>query len=201
MDIYYLWYLPTIRLEGEYKKLCKFYHPDSNKDIDTNEQFQTLTSIYDSIIEHRKSPYEIDLIISLSEIYHGCVKDIVVPDPVNCINKTLPLDIPSGITNNSVLIIHTKEHRKINVKIKEINDTKYIRDGFNLILNLDITLEQALNEETIDVSYFNKTIKIPTKIPHSNYRHIESGLGMPIPQEENKYGDLYVVYNVLFLNY
>ena len=196
MDFRYLWYLPEESLNSEFRKLCKLYHPDSSHEID-NDIFTSLTDTYEKIKDHRKTPIEIDLSISMSEIYHGCVKDIMVPDPVDSLNKQiLALKIPRGVMDGRVLTLSTKELRKVNIVIKEINDTKFFRDGYNLIVHLDLILDQVLRGESMIMGHFNNVINIPTKIPHSNYRHIVIGLGMPI--DENKYGDLYVVYNVVF---
>ena len=114
-------------------------------------------------------------------------------------NQTLVVNIPSGIMNGTIITLKTREQRLVNVKVKEVNDTKFVRDGYNLIVYLDLPLNQVLNGDNIIMGHFNTVLSIPTKIPHSNYRHIVVGSGMPIPNNPDiKFGDLYGVYNVLF---
>ena len=199
MDVKYLWYLPEEALNAEYRKLCKLHHPDiAGENGDT---FAELTDTYERIKGYRKLPIDIDLSISMSEIYHGCIKDIVVPDPVDNLNKQiLALKVPRGVMDGTILSLTTKELRKVHVTIKEVNDTKFFRDGYNLIVHLDLTIDQVLRGDSMVMGHFNNVVNIPTKIPHSNYRHIIIGLGMPINNSDTtiKYGDLYIVYNVVF---
>lgn len=199
MDVKYLWYLPEDALNTEFRKLCKLYHPDSGNS-ESGDAFTELTDTYEKIKKHRQLPIEIDLSISMSEIYHGCIKDIVVSDPVDELNKQLlALKVPRGVMDGTILSLITKELRKVQITIKEVNDTKFFRDGYNLIVHLDLTLDQVLRGDSMVMGHFNNVVSIPTKIPHSSYRHIVIGLGMPINNNSTtKYGDLYVVYNIIF---
>lgn len=189
-----MWTMNDEDLDKHYKLLCKKYHPDRNKESDTTVEFQQLGVLYEKIKDHRKTPLEIELKVSLSELYHGCIKDIQTPKPFI---QSLPLFIPSGTTDSMKFTLHTIQHRPVHVHIKEINDTKFVRDGYNLVVHLDVKLVQVLLGEPVTMGHFNGTLTIPTYIPHSNYRHIIPGMGMPIP-DTNGHGDLYVVYNVLF---
>jgi DnaJ-class molecular chaperone len=111
--------------------------------------------------------------------------------------QTLPIFIPMGVMNNTIITLSTEQGGKINVKILEINDTKFVRDGYNLILHLDITLTQALISDHVTMGHFNGVLSVPTQIPHTNYRHIIPGMGMPVGSAGVRSGDLYIVYNVL----
>lgn len=189
-----LWTLTNEELEKQYIILCKKLHPDRNNE-DTTKEFQELTSLYEKIKTYRKEPLNITLSVSLSEIYHGCIKDITVPCPETKTPRTLPIFVPMGIMDGTVITSTTEQGGQINVTIKEVNDTKFVRDGYNLIVYLDITLTQALIGDHVAMGHFNRTMSIPTQIPHTNYRHIIPGMGMPIASSQA--GDLYVVYNIL----
>lgn len=198
------WTLSNIDLEKQYRLLCKRLHPDAcarQNDEDTTEAFQELNALYERIKKYRSEILNIDLSVSLSEIYHGCIKDIVVPNPEYTDQKiVLPIFIPMGIMDGTIITLKTQYGGNVKVKIREVNDTKFIRDGFNLVVHLDITLTQALISDHVKMGHFNGTLNIPTQIPHSNYRHIIPGMGMPIPTSETggvPAGDLYVVYNII----
>lgn len=193
-----LWTLSPTKLESEYRILCKKYHPDRNKTEDTTELFKTINTLYEDIKEHRKNPLHIDFRVSISELFHGCIKDIIVTDCDQDNPDILPITIPMGTIDGTIITLITKQYKLVHVKIKEINDTKFLRDGYNLIIHLDITLTQALLGDPIVMGHFNEVLKIPVQIPHTNYRHIIPGKGMPIPNSQALYGDLYVLYNVIF---
>lgn len=194
------WYQTDEELHRTYKLLCKKIHPDRNTGHDTTKEFQNLQALYEQIQKYRQNPQHIDLSVSLSEIYHGCIKDIAVPDPTNPpFNQTLPVFIPVGTIGGTVITLTTGQYGKVHVHIKEVNDTKFGRDGYNLIVYLDITLTQALINDYVTIAHFNGTVAIPTLIPHTNYRHIIPGMGMPMPHRSGapSAGDLYVVYNII----
>lgn len=201
-----MWTLSKEELDKQYRLLCKQLHPDRNKDRDTTIEFQDLSSLYKRIIKYRSETLNVELSVSLSELYHGCIKDITVPDPTAesasaeaSQIQVLPIFIPMGTMNGTTITLTTAQKGKICVKIKEVNDTKFIRDGYNLIIHLDITLTQALIGDHVNMGHFNGTLHIPTRIPHTNYRHIIPGMGMPIPSDNEGLGsgDLYVIYNVI----
>lgn len=192
------WLMNDKDLEHTYKLLCKKLHPDRNKDADTTHEFQELQQLYEKIKAYRATPQEIQLSVSLSELYHGSIKDIAVIDPTNPPqSEILPIVVPMGTMDKTVITVQTRYGGKINVHIKEVNDTKFIRDGYNLIVHLDITLVQALIADHITIGHFNRTLDVPTRIPHTSYRHIIQGMGMPIPNSADTAGNLYVVYNVI----
>jgi len=194
------WTMTDDELEKQYKILCKELHPDRNTGRNTTAQFQELKSLYDRIKGYRSTSCSIDLVVSLTEIFHGCIKDVVVADPrAEEQLMILPVYIPMGTSNGTIMVLDTVCGGKVKVKICEVNDTKFIRDGFNLIAHLDITLPQALIGDPVVMTHFNRIIDIPTQIPHSNYRHIIHGMGMPIPNEVGTVsaGDLYIVYNIV----
>lgn len=193
------WSLPPLELETHYRMLCKKYHPDSgdgDKDI-LEERFQSIQDIYDKIKTYRASPIDIDMSLTLAELYHGCIKEIIVPDhrghPVR-----MAVVISLGIHHGQVITMVTDTYKHINVHVSENNNTRFVRDGYNLLISVDITLTQAILGDPILIGHFNRIIRIPVKIPHTNYRHIIPGMGMPI--NDIHYGDLYICYQVIFPN-
>jgi len=98
------WYQTDEELHRTYKSLCKKIHPDRNTGHDTTKEFQNLQALYEQIQKYRQNPQHIDLAVSLSEIYHGRIKDVAVPDPTNPpFNQTLPVFIPVGTIGGTVI--------------------------------------------------------------------------------------------------
>jgi DnaJ-class molecular chaperone len=191
------WKLSVDQLETVYRKLCKKYHPDcgiGEPEVLT-DNFQKLQDIYTSIKSYRADPVNIDAYITLSELYHGCIKEIMILDHAGY-SERLPIVIAVGSYHDQVITLVTDTFKTVNVKIIENNNTRFVRDGYNLSIHLDITLTQAILGEPILVGHFDRIIRVPTKIPHTNYRHIIPGMGMPI--NEGRYGDLYICYQVIF---
>jgi hypothetical protein len=156
-----MWYLSDIELEQTYKRLCKEWHPDRHRDRDTTEQFQEIQNTYERIRRHRQNPEEITLSVSLTELYHGCVKDVSVKDPRTGSFNVIPIFIPMGTIDGTVILAY---HNFARIKVREVNDTKFVRDGYNLILHVDLSLAQALIGDPLVVGHFNTTVKILTQI-------------------------------------
>jgi DnaJ-class molecular chaperone len=98
--------------------------------------------------------------ISLSKSYTGCtlpieiVRGIVENGVTREEKETLYLNIPPGIDNNELLILRDKGHihaennkGDVKVFIKIINNSEFVRNGLDLILNKTIFLKNVKNEK------------------------------------------------------
>jgi DnaJ family protein B protein 4 len=120
--------------------------------------------------------------------------------------ETIYLPIPRGIDNNELIILRDKgnmlsETNKGDIKvfIKIQNDTDYIRNGLDLILNKTISLKDALCGFVFDMNYLDGRIfKINNNggnvITH-NYNKVLSGMGM---KREEHTGNLIINFAVAF---
>lgn len=190
------WLLPLDELETQYRASCKKYHPDSDSGKSDIDKFQKIQDIYETIIAYRKAKLSLDVSVTLSELYHGCIKEVIILDPQGHPER-LAIMIAVGSYNGQIITITTEKFKTVHVTLRENNDTRFTRDGYNLLINLDITLTQAIVGDPVLVGHFDRIIRVPTRIPHTNYRQIIPGMGMPI-NDSGHYGDLYICYQVIF---
>ena len=124
------------------------------------------------------------------------------------IKETIYIDIPEGIDNNEIIYIKDKGNKNssnnlgdIEVKIIVRNDSEFIRQGLDLLLNKQITLKQALCGFEFDIKHLNgKIYKFCNRegnILHNNFEKIIENLGM---KRENYVGNLIIKFNVIFPN-
>jgi DnaJ-class molecular chaperone len=160
--------------------------------------------------------------ISLSKAYTGCTIPLQITRVIIENNtkreetETIYVTIPKGVDNNEIIIIREKgnilsDTNKGDVKlfIKIINDTEFIRNGLDLILNKTITLKEALCGFSFDMKYIDgRDFKLNNgngNIVHNNYNKIIQQMGMKRllttqsgPQNQEHCGNLIINFNVTF---
>lgn len=150
--------------------------------------------------------------ITLSKAYSGCTVPIditrwIIENNVKREeNETLYVDIPQGIDNNEIIIMRDKgnvlaDNNKGDIKIfiKINNDTCFIRNGLDLILNKTINLKEALCGFTMDMKYIDgREFKINNNkgnIITTNYNKVLHNMGM---KRGGHSGNLIINFNVAF---
>jgi DnaJ-class molecular chaperone len=150
--------------------------------------------------------------ISLSKSYTGCtlpieiVRGIVENGVTREEKETLYLSIPPGIDNNELLILRDKGHihaennkGDVKVFIKITNNSEFVRNGLDLILNKTISLKDALCGFSFDMRYIDDRIyKINNghgNIITHNYKKMIPKMGM---KRDEHIGNLIIEFNVIF---
>ena len=150
--------------------------------------------------------------ISLSKSYTGCtlpieiVRGIVENGVTREEKETLYLNIPPGIDNNEMLILRDKGHihaennkGDVKVFIKITNNSEFVRNGLDLILNKTISLKDALCGFSFDMRYIDDRIyKINNghgNIITHNYKKMIPKMGM---KRDEHIGNLIIEFNVIF---
>jgi len=155
--------------------------------------------------------------ISLTKAYTGCTIPLQITRWVVENNtkreetETIYVSIPKGVDNNEIIIIREKgnilaDTNKGDVKIfiKISNDTEFIRNGLDLILNKTITLKEALCGFSFDMKYIDgREFKLNNgngNIIHNNYNKVIQHMGMKrvVPDNQEHVGNLIINFNVAF---
>jgi DnaJ-class molecular chaperone len=115
------------------------------------------------------------------------------------------IPIPRGIDNNELIILRDRgniltEHNKGDIKvfIKIQNDTEFVRNGLDLVLNKTISIKDALCGFSFDMCYLDgRTFKINNvgNIISNNTHKVLNGMGM---KREEHTGNLIINFNVIF---
>tara|TARA_R110002073_G_scaffold330784_1_gene514875 strand:- start:2605 stop:3573 length:969 start_codon:yes stop_codon:yes gene_type:complete len=150
--------------------------------------------------------------ITLLDAYKGCKKPINIKRWIYENNKeieqeeTIYVDITKGIDNNEIVTIKDKGNRlshdnkgDIEVKIIIDNESKFERNGIDLIYKRDITLKESLCGFTFDLCYIDgKEFKINNEagnIIPPDFRKTISNFGIT---RDNSTGDLIIIFNIIY---
>jgi len=150
--------------------------------------------------------------ISLSKAYTGynmpieITRWIVEGDVKREETETIYIPIPAGIDNNEIIILRDKgnvlsESNKGDIKvfIKIQNETEFVRNGLDLILNKTIGLKDALCGFAFDMTFLDGRIfklnnNVGNIITH-NYNKVIQGMGM---KRDDHTGNLLINFTVTF---
>jgi len=160
----------------------------------------------------KPTPIVITETITLSKAYTGynmpleITRWIVENNEKREETETIYLPIPHGIDNNELIILREKGNvlsdtnkGDIKVFIKIQNDTEFVRNGLDLILNKTITLKDALCGFIFDMNYLDGRIfkinNIGGNVIVNNYNKVLPGMGM---KREEHIGNLVINFTVTF---
>jgi DnaJ-class molecular chaperone len=150
--------------------------------------------------------------ISLGKAYTGynmpieITRWIVEGDVKREETETIYIPIPAGIDNNEIIILRDKgnvlsESNKGDIKvfIKIQNETEFVRNGLDLILNKTIGLKDALCGFVFDMTFLDGRIfklnnNVGNIITH-NYNKVIPGMGM---KRDDHTGNLLINFTVTF---
>ena len=120
--------------------------------------------------------------------------------------ETIYIPSPRGVDNNEIIILREKgnilsENNKGDIKvfIKIQNDTEFIRNGLDIILNKTISLKNALCGFVFDMTYLDgRNFKINNNVGNiiaNNHHKVIQGLGM---KRDEHIGNLIINFTVTF---
>jgi DnaJ family protein A protein 2 len=120
--------------------------------------------------------------------------------------ETIYVPVPKGVDDNELIILPGKGNAlsqtnigDVKVFIKIINDTGFIRNGLDLILNKTITLKEALCGFSFDLKYIDgRTFKITNgsgNIITNNYNKVIPKMGLT---RDEHIGNLIINFTVEF---
>jgi DnaJ-class molecular chaperone len=161
---------------------------------------------------NKPMPIMKNLEITLTKAYVGCTLPLEITRWVNENGikreetETMYINIPKGVDTNELIILRDKGHIindsikgdiKIFISIK--NDTEFIRNGLDLVLNKTITLKEALCGFSFDMKYLDgKTFKINNgngNVIGINYKKVLPDMGM---KRDNHTGNIIINFTIVF---
>lgn len=153
-----------------------------------------------------------NLEITLINAYVGCTLPIEITRWVNEKGikreetETIYINIPKGVDNNELIILRDKGHiindsvkGDIKIFISVKNETEFIRNGLDLVLNKTITLKEALCGFSFDMKYLDgKIFKINNgngNVIGFNYKKVLPDMGM---KRDNHIGNIIINFTIVF---
>lgn len=140
---------------------------------------------------HKRSKYQTSMELTLEEAYSGTSRIIQYN------NKKIRITIKPGAYDEQTLRVkgnsNLQNNDDLHIKIKILKHPKFLRKDDDLYLNQKIDLFTAVLGGEIIVETINGKVKLPIPAGTQNDKTFRlKNKGMPVYQNENKYGNLYV---------
>jgi DnaJ-class molecular chaperone len=161
---------------------------------------------------NKPTPIIKNITINMIQVLEGCIipceierwnieNDIKIHE-----KELLYINIPKSIDNGEIIILKEKgnkinEFLKGDIKfiIEVKNETKFTRNGLDLIYNKSLTLKEALCGFSFDLEHINKKIYTLNNnsgiIIYPKYQKVIPNLGL---QRDNYKGNLIIIFDVEF---
>ncbi|KAF5275754.1 hypothetical protein FQR65_LT16547 [Abscondita terminalis] len=170
-------------------------------------------------IKKKQPPIYHSLCLSLHEIFFGGVKKMKIQrlqftgeDKVRTAVKENILSIPikPGVRPNTEIVFPEEgDQNPAHIPADVIFVTKdrkheiFTREGDNLIMEVDVSLEDALLGTTVEVNTLDhRIVRVPiTDVIHPAYKKTVENEGMPIVENPNEKGKLIISFNIAFPSY
>jgi DnaJ-class molecular chaperone len=162
---------------------------------------------------HKPEPIVKQIDITLEQSYTGInvpidIERVNIDNNVRSVEKeTLYLNVPQGIDNNETIVLADKGHcingqvrGEVRIQIQLINNTRFKRQGTDLIYTRKISLKEALCGFVVEIDHLNgkrlslNNINNPTVIK-PNFKKLVQGMGMT---RDNSTGNLIIEFEVEF---
>ena len=161
---------------------------------------------------NKPMPIMKNLEITLTKSYVGCTLPLEITRWVNENGikreetETIYINIPKGVDNNELIILRDKGNiindsikGDIKIFISVKNDTEFIRNGLDLVLNKTISLKESLCGFSFDMKYLDgKTFKINNgngNVIGFNYKKVLPDMGM---KRDNHTGNIIINFTIVF---
>lgn len=175
-----------------------------------NDQFANFIKMnFDKVTGKKPVPIMKTIEITLQQAYLGCNYPLYVERNVDTTateNETIYVNIPAGVDDNEIIIIHNKgncvEYNVGDIKctIKMVNNTVFKRQGLNLIYTKQLSLREALCGFNFKIEHLDgKTYNINNtvgKIIAPGMKQVVQQLGMKREGAIN--GNLIIEFEIKF---
>ncbi|XP_044752001.1 dnaJ homolog subfamily B member 13-like [Coccinella septempunctata] len=170
-------------------------------------------------VKEKKPPIKHPLVLSLHEIFFGGVKKMKIhrltfvdekQTRTEVTEKILSIPIKPGMRPGTEIVFFEEgdqhpayEPADVIFITEDKEHETFIRDGNDLVMVVEITLEEALLGTTVTVNTIDhRTIRVPiTDVIDNDYEKIVEGEGMPILEKYPEKGDLRIRFKICFPTY
>lgn len=137
--------------------------------------------------------------LSLTDVFETHKRTITVN------GKNIRLTIPAGVADGQVIKIagyggagaNGGENGDLHLKFNIKNNTRFKRDGNNLLSNVDLDIYTAMLGGDIMVDTFNGKVKLKVPAETENGTKVKlKGKGFPVYKKEGTFGDLIITYQL-----
>lgn len=150
-------------------------------------------------VKFRGQDYNASLELQLKDVFTTQKQVLTVN------GKNIRITIPAGVENGQTIKIKGHGGEGVNggpkgdlyITFNIAPDTKFKRDGANLYIEQTIDLYTAVLGGDVVVNTFADKVKLKVKEGTQNGAKVRlKGKGFPVYKTENRFGDLYIAYNV-----
>ena len=143
--------------------------------------------------------YNAELVLNLTDAYKTHKKTLTVN------GKNIRITIAAGVENGQTIRIKGQGGKGTNngangdlyIKFKVVNNTKFKRDKDNLHLTVDLDIYKAILGGEITINTLNGKVKLKVKPETQEGTKVKlKGKGFPVYKKEDKFGDLYIKYQI-----
>ncbi|XP_070569154.1 dnaJ homolog subfamily B member 13-like [Ptychodera flava] len=160
-------------------------------------------------------PIERDLVLSLEEVFHGCIKKMKIS------RRVMNEDGHTSSIRDKILTIHVKKGWREGTRItfpeegdqgpnnipadivfivRDKPHPRFKREGNNLVFTAKVLLGKALTGCNVEIPTLDgRLLNIPINdIIMPGYRKVVPGEGMPISKDPAERGDLHIQFDIEF---
>lgn len=177
---------------------------DNNDTINNNTNNRIQEYSDDS---EKTNDLEFLLKIGIDDLYTGKKKKLSVKVKTidnNTFKKKLIVNILPGMKDGDIITFpgeadecEGKVPGDVIIKIVEVNDTLFKRDGDDLIFHKDITVDQIFSNKFVITHLDSRKLTIQNNENILKKIKKVKGEGMPIKGSKEKYGDMFIHFNIL----
>ncbi|XP_014772620.1 dnaJ homolog subfamily B member 13 [Octopus bimaculoides] len=160
-------------------------------------------------------PIERDLVLTLEEVYHGCLKKMRISRRVmnddghtsSIRDKILNITVRKGWLPDTTIVFPNESDQGPNTipadiifTLKDHSHKRFHRKGHDLYHTATVSLEKALTGCIVDISTLDdRILHIPiTDVVKPGYTKVVPGEGMPHADNPDKFGNLIINFEIVF---
>lgn len=138
-----------------------------------------------------RSHVDVQVEVSLEEAFSGTKRQVSLPGSAGA--RRIELSIPPGVKTGSRVHIAVDKDTQLFLRMTVTPHTRFRREGNDLYTDVDVPFEDAILGGDIDVQTLKGKVRLKVPPESQSGQNIRlAGQGMPVLNEADARGDLYV---------